>query len=123
MNHTVTLPNRTDLKPLRECDKTRVSQSGGVQLNPQRTVLGSEREVMNTTIGTCSICGGPVQVPEAWGSVLTPTPACLQCGAVAAKDYGPVIPMTPGTRTASTTTAWLTEAMERLAKNKPDHST
>lgn len=42
------------------------------------------------TIGTCSKCGGPVQVPF----VIIPSEArCAGCGAVAANDYGPVITM------------------------------
>jgi hypothetical protein len=47
-----------------------------------------------TTIGTCSLCGGPVQVPSVWMGVVPPTPACASCGATAAQ-HGPVIPMLP----------------------------
>lgn len=46
------------------------------------------------TIGTCSICGGPVTVPAVWHSVLPAVPQCRSCGAVAA-SHGPVIPMRP----------------------------
>ncbi len=44
------------------------------------------------TIGTCSLCGGPVQIPQMWGGLVPPDPTCAKCGAVAAR-YGPVIPM------------------------------
>lgn len=44
------------------------------------------------TLGTCSICGGPVTVPTVFGSIIPPTPTCMQCGAVAAA-HGPIIPM------------------------------
>lgn len=46
-----------------------------------------------STIRTCSICGGPVQVPTLWAAVVPPTPVCAKCGAIAAAQYGPVIPM------------------------------
>lgn len=45
-------------------------------------------------VGTCSSCGGPMMVPDLWGSVIPPTPKCSVCGAVAAK-YGPVIQTVP----------------------------
>lgn len=44
------------------------------------------------TIGTCSICGGPVTVPTVWFEVQPPTPTCKSCGAIA---HGPVIQMKP----------------------------
>lgn len=44
-------------------------------------------------IGTCGDCGGPVTVPKIWSGVIPPTPQCAQCGAYAAKSYGPTIPM------------------------------
>lgn len=50
---------------------------------------------MNTTIGTCSICGGPVQVPSVWMGLTPPVPTCSRCGARATESYGPIIPMTP----------------------------
>lgn len=50
---------------------------------------------MNITIGTCSICGGPVTVPYVWHGVTPPTKQCEQCGAVPVDTYGPVIPMRP----------------------------
>lgn len=44
------------------------------------------------TIGTCSLCAGPVVVPSiCWGP--PPLPTCQKCGAVKADSYGPVIPM------------------------------
>lgn len=45
------------------------------------------------TIGTCSKCGGPVQVPSPWSATIPPTPRCSSCGSVAANAYGPVVPM------------------------------
>ena len=45
-----------------------------------------------TTIGTCSICDGEVQVPNIWMGVIPPQPTCNRCGAVEANN-GPVIPM------------------------------
>lgn len=49
---------------------------------------------MDKTIGTCSICGGPVRVPAYYYSVLPPTPSCVSCHAVPA-THGPVVPMAP----------------------------
>ena len=45
------------------------------------------------TIGTCSKCNGPVQVPELWGGTVPPVPTCAHCGATAKDPYGPRIPM------------------------------
>jgi hypothetical protein len=53
----------------------------------------------NATIGTCSNCGGPVQVPHVWYGVVPPTPTCAHCGAVARANHGPVIPMEPARKT------------------------
>ena len=50
-----------------------------------------------TTIGTCSLCGGPVQIPGIWMGIFPPTPTCGHCGAVAAQTFGPTIPMVPVT--------------------------
>jgi hypothetical protein len=56
-----------------------------------------------TTIGTCSLCAGPVQVPSVWMAVIPPTPTCAKCGARAAQRHGPVIPMErPSPRTGLT---------------------
>lgn len=44
-------------------------------------------------VGTCGNCGGPVQTPHMWGSVIPPVPTCTKCGARAINPYGPVIPM------------------------------
>ncbi len=44
------------------------------------------------TIGTCSKCGGAVQVPVSWGSTIPPVPTCATCGATAKASHGPVIP-------------------------------
>lgn len=49
----------------------------------------------DTTVGTCSLCGGRVAVPTVWGSLLPPIPTCTRCGATAAQNYGPTIPMVP----------------------------
>jgi hypothetical protein len=43
------------------------------------------------TIGTCSKCGGPVQLPQMWGGQIPPIPRCAKCGATAKNPYGPVI--------------------------------
>jgi hypothetical protein len=59
---------------------------------------------MKITIGTCSCCGGEVQVCRDWMAVIPQTPTCARCGAVAAL-HGPVIPMTPApTRAQELTT-------------------
>lgn len=43
-------------------------------------------------VGTCSLCNGPVVVPNVWYGTVPPTPTCSSCGAIAAA-HGPVIPM------------------------------
>lgn len=48
-----------------------------------------------TTIGSCSLCGGPVSVPTIWHGIYPPRPQCERCGALAAQSFGPVIPMEP----------------------------
>ncbi len=53
------------------------------------------------TIGTCSICGGPVTVPTVFWSIVPPSPTCAQCGAVA--SHGPVIPMRAAPRYRTST--------------------
>lgn len=45
------------------------------------------------TIGTCSKCGGDIQVPSHWFGTAPPEQRCSRCGSVAANAYGPVIPM------------------------------
>jgi hypothetical protein len=50
---------------------------------------------MNTQVGTCSLCGGPVSTPTAWMSVRPPVPQCESCGAYAAQPHGDVIEMAP----------------------------
>lgn len=47
------------------------------------------------TVGTCGNCGGAVQVPMIFHSVVPPRPQCSRCYAYAAEDHGPVIPMEP----------------------------
>lgn len=44
-------------------------------------------------IGTCSLCGGAVTIPDVWCGVVPPTPSCSSCGAVPLDAHGPVIPM------------------------------
>lgn len=43
-------------------------------------------------IGTCSLCGGPVESPDAWLGMLPAPATCKNCGAVR-PQYGPVIEM------------------------------
>ena len=43
-------------------------------------------------IGTCSLCGGPVETPEAWLGTLPAPATCKNCGAVR-PQHGPVIDM------------------------------
>lgn len=45
------------------------------------------------TIGTGSLCGGPVQVPQMLGGSVLPVPTCARCGSIVARAYGPVIQM------------------------------
>lgn len=45
------------------------------------------------TIGTCSLCGGAVQVPMFWGGSVPPTPRCSNCNATKKNVYGGVIDM------------------------------
>lgn len=49
--------------------------------------------MLNTIIGTCGNCGGPVEVPHAWYATIPPTPTCRDCGATAKPSYGPTLPM------------------------------
>jgi hypothetical protein len=46
-------------------------------------------------VGTCSLCGGRVSVPDRWMSTGAAVPTCEQCGAVPVETHGPVIPMRP----------------------------
>lgn len=47
-------------------------------------------------IGTCSICGGPVEEYTALHIVGPfPPPRCARCGATMEKPHGPTIPMKP----------------------------
>ncbi len=46
-------------------------------------------------LGTCSLCSGPVTVPQTWMGLYPPPPTCQRCGAVKKESYGPVIEMTP----------------------------
>ena len=50
-------------------------------------------------LGTCSECGGPVEVPvEATTFVTIPVPTCQRCGATAKNPYGAIMPMNPAPR-------------------------
>lgn len=74
---------------------------------------------MNRTIGTCSLCGGAVTVPDAWLGVIPPVPTCSKCGATAAEPHGPVIPMKPAPkRVSSGGTAMTEEQMLELARKR-----
>ncbi len=48
---------------------------------------------MDTTVGTCGLCGGRVAVASAYMSTIPPIPQCQSCGARPSQPYGPVIPM------------------------------
>lgn len=50
---------------------------------------------MSYVLGSCSICGGDVTMPNAWYSTKPPVPTCASCGAKA-KPSLPVIEMQPG---------------------------
>lgn len=43
-------------------------------------------------IGTCGLCGGPVETPDAWLGTLPAPATCKNCGAVR-PQHGPVIDM------------------------------
>ena len=45
-------------------------------------------------IGTCSLCGGAVSVPDVWYGTVPAIPTCSSCGATKDNPYGPVINMT-----------------------------
>lgn len=45
------------------------------------------------TIGTCNLCGGPVQTPDLWAGTQPPQPECAHCHAIPVTPYGPIIPM------------------------------
>lgn len=47
------------------------------------------------TVGTCSLCGGVVTVPDPWMGVTPPTPSCSRCHAVPVEAHGPVVQMQP----------------------------
>lgn len=58
---------------------------------------------MQRVIGTCSLCGGRVTLPEFWWGTTPPVPTCECCGGVKA-DHGPVIDMKPAPRQRTTLT-------------------
>lgn len=49
--------------------------------------------MMAKVLGTCSLCGGLVTVPEAWWGIYPPTPTCAACGATMKHPHGLVIEM------------------------------
>lgn len=55
-------------------------------------------------IGTCSICGGAVVVPDIWHGIIAPVPECSSCGAVKRESHGPIIDMAPRPQRITTTT-------------------
>lgn len=73
-----------------ENNKGGISWSPDYKSEPPQTRMS----VCVTTVGTCSICGGPVRVPAVWMGIIPPEPTCASCGAVKA-DHGPVIQMKP----------------------------
>lgn len=66
-------------------------------------------------IGTCSLCGGAVTVPETWMGIHPPTPTCSKCHGVPKQPHGPVIDMKPATPLKDKLRPSLTE-QERQAK-------
>ena len=66
------------------------------------------------TIGTCSHCGGPVQVPELWGGRIPPTPTCIRCGAEAKAPYGQVIQTERHETTDEAYNRWLDKRIKEI---------
>ena len=50
---------------------------------------------MSIVLGVCSLCGGPVTIPDVWFGINTPTPTCEQCGAIKKPREGRIIEMIP----------------------------
>ena len=46
-------------------------------------------------LGTCSLCGGRVSMPDAWSTIAAPQPRCQSCFAVPEQAWGPIIRMRP----------------------------
>ena len=68
---------------------------------------------MNKTIGTCSLCGGAVQVPHLWGGIQPAVPTCARCGATEKNPHGPVIQM-------ERKPTELNQIMQRLEQNEAE---
>jgi hypothetical protein len=51
----------------------------------------------DATIGACSLCGGPVKIPDHWYGTEQPRPQCRRCFAFAT-SLAPVIEMRPRVR-------------------------
>jgi hypothetical protein len=62
-------------------------------------LAGIARRYFMQNIGTCSICGGAVQIPTMWGGSIPPTPQCSTCGATPEAPHGRVIKMVPAKKT------------------------
>ena len=50
---------------------------------------------MDITVGTCSLCGGRVTIPQSYMSTVPPIPTCQSCYATKAEPYGRIIHMKP----------------------------
>ena len=48
---------------------------------------------MDRSVGTCSLCGGAVTLPDVWMGTTPPIPACSRCGATPKNPHGPLIDM------------------------------
>src|SRR5690606_36537077 len=66
---------------------SRTQDAGKPARRVDRTDRGGEM-----IIGTCSLCGGPVETPDAWLGTLPAPETCKNCGAVR-PQHGPVIDM------------------------------
>lgn len=58
----------------------------------------------DSTIGACSLCGGPVQIPRMWFGAEPPRPRCMLCRAEST-SLAPVIEMRPRNRPMPATDA------------------
>lgn len=55
-----------------------------------------------SVVGTCSVCGGAVTMPDAWYGIFPPTPSCASCGATKKQPHGPVVEMEPSEKVKET---------------------
>lgn len=70
----------------------RVRELEQAQENDKVLIRGVKEQEMDNRIGTCSICGGAVVVPN---MMVNPVPYCQQCGATVKNPHGPVVQMEP----------------------------